>query len=82
MEGIKVTALEFPTRDIWRSGKTQNRHLANPAKIQNSLGIDQVSSESSLGVQCAATVCVAKGLSFLHADNVDSNQTGKVLRLI
>ena len=48
-----------------------------PAKTQISLGIHPVWSESSLGVQW-----VAKDPSFLHADTEDSDQTGRMPRLI
>ena len=48
-----------------------------PAKTQISLGIRPVWSESSLCAQW-----VAKGPSFLHADSEDSDQTGRMPRLI
>ena len=48
-----------------------------PAKTQISLGIRPVWSESSLCAQW-----VAKDLSFLHADSEDSDQTGRMPRLI
>ena len=48
-----------------------------PAKTQVSLDIRPVWSESSL-----CTQCVAKGPSFLHADSEDSDQTGRMPRLI
>ena len=48
-----------------------------PAKTQISLGIRPVWSESSL---CAPWV--AKDPSFLHADSEDSDQTGRMPRLI
>ena len=48
-----------------------------PGKTQISLGIRPVWSESSL---CA--LMVAKGLVFLHADSEDSDQTGRMSRLI
>ena len=48
-----------------------------PAKIQISLGIRPVWSESSLSAQR-----VAKDPSFLHADSEDSDQTGRMPRLI
>ena len=49
----------------------------HPAKTQISLGIRPVWSESSL---CAEWV--AKDLSFLHVNNEDSDQTGRIPRLI
>ena len=48
-----------------------------PAKTQISLGIRPVWSESSLYAQW-----VDKDLSFLHADSEDSDQTGRLPRLI
>ena len=48
-----------------------------PAKTQISLSICPVWSESSLGAQW-----VAKDPSFLHADSEDSDQTGRMPRLI
>ena len=48
-----------------------------PAKIQISLSICPVWSESSLCAQW-----VAKGPVFLHADSEDSDQTGRMPRLI
>ena len=54
-----------------------NKMTVRPAKIQISLGNRPVWSESSLCAQW-----VAKGLSFLHADSEDSDQTGRMLRLI
>ena len=49
----------------------------HPAKTQISLGICPVWSEFSLWAQW-----VAKDLSFLHADRKDSDQTGRMPRLI
>ena len=54
-----------------------NKMTVRPAKTQISLGIRPVWSESSL---CAHWV--AKGPSFLHADSEDSDQTGRMPRLI
>ena len=48
-----------------------------PVKTQISLGIHPVWSESSL-----CTQLVAKDPSFLHADSEDSDQTGRMPRLI
>ena len=48
-----------------------------PAKTQISLGIHPVWSESSLCAQC-----VAKDPMLLHADSEDSDQTGRMPRLI
>ena len=54
-----------------------NKMSKRPAKTQISLGICPVWSESSLCAQW-----VAKDPSFLHADRVDSDQTGWMPRLI
>ena len=48
-----------------------------PAKTQISLGIRTVRSESSQYAQW-----LAKDPSFLHADSEDSDQTGRMPRLI
>ena len=48
-----------------------------PAKTQISLGIRPICSESSLCAQW-----IAKDPSFLHADSEDSDQTGRMPRLI
>ena len=70
---LKLTKLTTnkPPRD-----KTNNVTV-RPAKTQISLGIRPVWSESSLCAQW-----VAKGPSFLHADSEDSDQTGRMPRLI
>ena len=54
-----------------------NKMTVCPAKTQISLGIRPVWSESSL-----CTQWVAKDQSFLHADSEDSDQTGRMPRLI
>ena len=54
-----------------------SKMAVNPARTQISLGIRPVWSEFSL---CAR--CVAKNPSFLHADSKDSDQTGRMPRLI
>ena len=59
-----------------RHDKT-NKVSVCPAKTQVSLGIRPVWSESSLCAQW-----VAKDSSFLHADSEDSDQTGRIPRLI
>ena len=59
-----------------RHDKT-NKMNVRPAKIQISLGIRPVWSESSL-----CTQSVVKDPSFLHADSEDADQTGQMLRLI
>ena len=48
-----------------------------PAKIQSSLHIRAVWSDSSLG-----TFWIAKDPKFLRVDNEDSNQTARMRRLI
>ena len=65
--------------DLWnepRHDKT-NKMAVRPAKIQISLGIHPVWSESSLCAQW-----VAKEPSFLHADSQASDQTRRMPRLI
>ena len=59
-----------------RHDKT-NKVSVRPAKTQISLGIRPIWSESSLCAQW-----VAKGQSFLHADREDSDQNGRMSRLI
>ena len=54
-----------------------NKMTVRLVKTQISLGICQVCSESSLCAQW-----VAKDPSFLHADSKDSDQTGRLPRLI
>ena len=66
-----ATAIIEPPRD-----KT-NKTTVRPAKTQISLGIRPVWSESSLCAQW-----VAKDPSFLHVDSEDSDQTGRMPRLI
>ena len=73
----QFSAIHF--RSDWyepRHDKT-NKVTVRPAKTQISLGIRPVWSESSL---CAWWV--AKDPSFLHADSEDSDQTGRMPRLI
>ena len=54
-----------------------NKVAVRPATTQISLGIRLVLSESSLCAQW-----IAKDPSFLHADSEDSDQTGRMPRLI
>ena len=54
-----------------------NKMTVRPAKTQISLGIRPVWSESSLCAQW-----VANDPSLLHADSEDSDQTGRMPRLI
>ena len=83
---------QFPIRNIlifigqYREGKKMvsepphdktNKKNVRPAKTQISLGIRTVWSESLL-----CTQCVAKDTSSLHADSEDSDQTGRMPRLI
>ena len=67
-----------PARSAYepRHDKT-NKMSVRPAKTQISLGIRPIWSESSLCAQY-----VAKDPSFLHADSEDSDQTGRMPRLI
>ena len=72
-----------PVIYIWDKTKMSQRMTkptkwhVRPAKTQISLGIRPVWSESSL---CAQRL--AKDTSFLYADSVDSDQTGRMPRLI
>ena len=54
-----------------------NKITVRPANTQISLGIRQIWSESSL-----CTQWVSKDASFLHVDSEDSDQTGRMPRLI
>ena len=54
-----------------------NKITVRPAKTRISLGIRPVRSESSLCAQW-----VAKDPSFLHVDSEDSDQTGRMPRLM
>ena len=72
--GVHVHRMEFIYEP--RHDKTNNVAV-RPAKTQISLGIRPVWSESSLCAQW-----VAKGPSFLHVDSEDSDQTGRMPRLI
>ena len=65
-----------PRRNEPPHDKTNNVAV-RPAKTQISLGIRPVWSESSL-----CTLSVAKDPSYLHADSEDSDQTGRMPRLI
>ena len=62
---------------IWAATWKTNKMSVRPAKTQISLGIRPVWSESLLCAQW-----VAKDPSFLHADSEDSDQTGRMFRLI
>ena len=59
------------------SYRKRNLRHVRPAKIQISLRIRAVWSESSLG-----TFWIAKVAKFLHADNEDADQTVRMCRLI
>ena len=77
----RFTALGCPF--IWLMFRFEPRHdktnemTVRPVKTQISLGILPVWSESSLCAQWEA-----KDPSFLHADSEDSDQTGRMPRLI
>ena len=74
--GFLVTRLISTQANEPPHDKTNNVAV-RPAKTQISLGIRPVWSESSLYAQW-----VAKDPSFLHADSKDSDQTGRMPRLI
>ena len=61
----------------WAASWQNQQNDVRPAKTQISMGICPVWSESSLCAQW-----VAKDTSFLHADSEDSDQTGRMPRLI
>ena len=71
-----VSFIEFKSSLSRLVTKPTKWHV-RPAKTQISLGIRPVWSESSLFAQW-----VAKDPSFLHADSEDSDQTGRMPRLI
>ena len=62
---------------VWATTWQTNKMSVRPAKTQISLGNRPVLSESSL-----CTQWVAKNPSFRHADIKDSDQTGRIPRLI
>ena len=66
-----------PPREKKTKNKQNNKMAVRPAKTQISEGIRPVWSESSL-----CTQWVAKDPRFLHADSEDSDQTGRMPRLI
>ena len=67
----------YINEDLSRLMTQPTKWYVRPAKTQISLGIWPVWSESSLCAQW-----VAKEPSFLHADSEDSDQTGRMPRLI
>ena len=76
LSGGQLTGYIMNSVDELRHDKT-NKMSVRPAKTRISLGIRQVWSESSL-----CTQWVAKDPSFLHADSKDSDQIGRMPRLI
>ena len=75
---LNFTAITEASWTLYVSrGMTKPTKWVRPAKTQISLGIRPVWSESSL-----CTQWVAKDPSFLHADSEDSDQTGRMSRLI
>ena len=76
----KITGTKQPPNNAFLyeppNDKT-NKMNVRPAKTQISLGIRPVWSESSMCAQY-----VVKDPSFLHADSEDSDQTGRMPRLI
>ena len=71
------TSVFYLQLTLERRHDKNNKVTVRPAKTQISLGIRPVWSESSLCAQC-----VGKDPSFLHADSEDSDQTGRMPRLI
>ena len=74
---LNCLSSQVDTHQMSRLMTKQNKWSVRPAKIQFSLGIHPVWPESLLCAQL-----VAKDPSFLHADSEDSDQTGRMLRLI
>ena len=72
-----IILIEFQVPVITANDKKITKWHVRPAKTQISLGVRPVWSESSL-----CTQWVAKDPSFLHADSKDSDQTGRMPRLI
>ena len=78
IKNIWTTKWENVSSDMWAtSWQNQQKWHVRPAKTQISLGIRPVWSESSLCAQW-----VAKDPSFQHADSEDSDQPGRMPRLI
>ena len=88
LQKIKYKTRQFIKREPGTRGSRVSSDLSRlmtkptkwhvpPAKTQISMGIRPVWSESSLCAQW-----VAKDHSFLHADSKDSDQTGRMPRLI
>ena len=64
-------------KTIWTATSDRNFGHVHPAKIQISLRIRAVLSESSLGA-----LWIDKGAKCLHADDKDSDQTARNLVLV
>ena len=66
-------------KDIWAtmSENVPSDMHGHPVKIQISLHIHEVWSESSI-----ETYLIAMDAKFIHADNKDSDQTAQICRLI
>ena len=75
-KGLKSNSLQPSLRNEPPHNKTNNVAV-RPAKTLIRLGGYPVRSEYSLCAQC-----VAKNPIFLHADSEDSDQTGRMPRLI
>ena len=72
-----MSTKRLPTTSFERRHDKTNKMTMRPAKTRISLGIRPVWSESSL-----CDDWVAKDPSFLHADRADSDQTGRMPKLI
>ena len=75
--GSDGTSGSFRQTATWSASWQTNKMTVRPTKTQISLGIRPVWSESLLCAQW-----VAKDTSFLHVDSEDSDQTGRMPRLI
>ena len=74
---IKIMLRENSDIKISHNGRKRTIGHLRPAKIQISLRVRAVWSESSPGA-----FWIAQDAYFLHADNEDSNQTARMRRLI
>ena len=74
---VKLTTTGTSSTVIWASTWQNQQNECAPSEDSDQPGIRPVWSESSLFAQW-----VAKDPSFLHADSEDSDQTGRMPRLI
>ena len=78
LERIRINAVYIQKMWKRKANSVEKRSISvRPAESRISLGIGPVGSESLL-----CTLWVAKDPSFLHADSKDSDQIGRMPRLI